>query len=185
MSKLAEPRFNPRAYLIGCGGLAASGVLLGAFPAMLRRRLGGAAPNVVRCSGWILYLAAAFLTLSGLVPGHISALGRWHERLAHVYGAAISVAMLGYFIAALRLPRRHAAQRLAGIFLIVIPLTGFVVSRLSLAFGDDWVSAAAYRALKANLWNSLALWEWTAAAGTYVYLGLLLTLPERGPEKTG
>jgi hypothetical protein len=37
MSKLAEPKFNPHAYLIACGGLAVSGLLLAAFPASWRR----------------------------------------------------------------------------------------------------------------------------------------------------
>jgi hypothetical protein len=178
MSKLAEPEFDPHAYLVACGGLALSGLLLSGFPSMLRRRLAFAAPAAVRWAGWFLYGAAVFLTLSGVVPGHVSGLGRWHERLAHVYGGAISLSMLGYFAAALRLPRRFALQRLAGIFLIVLPLTGFVVSQLSLIFGSDFVSRAAYHALKMNLWNSLALWEWTAAVGTYIYIGLLLMLPE-------
>jgi hypothetical membrane protein len=182
MSKLAEPKFNPHAYLIACAGLAVSGVLLAAFPAMLRERLGVVAPRAARWGEVFLYVAAIFLTLSGIVPGHVNPLGRWHERLAHVYGAAISISMLGYFIAALRLPRRHAVQRQAGIFLIVIPLTGFLTSQLSLIVGSRVLSAAAYHALKLNLWNSLALWEWTAAVGTYVYLGLLLTLPERGQD---
>ncbi len=182
MSKLAEPKFNPQAYLVACGGLAVSGLLLGGFPPILRRRLGSTAPGAVRWSGRFLYLAAAFLTLSGIVPGHISVLGRWHERLAHVYGAAISLAMVGYFVAALRLPRSFAVQRQAGIFLIVIPLTGFLTSRLALGWGDHLLSAAAYRALKLNLWNSLALWEWAAAVGTYVYLGVLLSLPKTPRE---
>ena len=184
MSKLAEPRFNPRAYLVACGGLAVSGVLLAAFPSLLRRRLALGSPAAARWGGGVLYIAAIFLTLSGVVPGHVAGLGHWHEVLAHIYGAAISLAMLGYFFAALGLPRRFACQRRAGIFLVVIPLSGFLASRLSLGLGDRLVSPTAYHALKLNVWNSLALWEWVAAVGTYVYLGLLLTLPATSAKAT-
>jgi hypothetical protein len=175
MSRLAEPRFNPRAYLIACTGLALGGLLLMPFAAR--------APSVTRRSGWILYLAAGTLTLAGLVPGHVPALGGAHEILAHAYGVAISFAMVGYFAAALRLPRDFIIQRLAGIILIVIPLSGFVLSRLSLWFGDRLVTPAVYAAIKSSPWNRLALWEWIAGVGTYLFLGLLLTLPENVREK--
>jgi hypothetical membrane protein len=177
MSDLAEPRFDPHAYLIACVGLAVSGFLLLPFPTLLRQRLAAHAPRTTRGSGALLYLAAIFLTLSGIVPGHIKVLGRAHQDLAHVYGVFISLATIGYCVAALRLPRRFQLHRFAGIFLIIIPFTGFMISRFSLIIGDARLSAAAYQILQSNPWNRLALWEWTAATGTYLFLGLLLTLP--------
>jgi hypothetical membrane protein len=186
MSDLAEPRFNPRAYLIADAGLALSGILLLFFPKLLRHRLAGTAPTVTRIAAVFLYLAAIFLTLSGIVPGHIQVLGRAHEDLAHVYGVFISLATIGYCLAAWRLPREFRLCRFAGIFLIIIPFTGFMISRLSLIIGDARLSAAAYQILKSNPWNKLALWEWTAATGIYLYLALItLGLPASGRPRRG
>ena len=180
MSQLAEPRFNPRAYLVACAGLALGGLLLAPFPAVLRRRLAASAPVTTRWSGRILMLAALFLTLAGIVPGHISVLGRAHENLAHIYGVALSFAMTGYFCAALRLPRRFVLQRLGGLVFTIIPLTGFVISRFLLWFGDRIFPPVTYAAIAASPWNRLAPWEWIAGIGTYLFLGLLLTLPTTG-----
>jgi hypothetical protein len=184
MSLLAEPQFNPRAYAIACAGLALSGLLLLFFPRLLQRRLSPAAPRTSAVSGFCLYLAAIFLTLSGILPGHVAGLGRTHETFAHAYGVAISLAMLGYFAATLRLPTRYKLQRFAGLPLIVIPFGGFMVSRLSLLLPAVWFSSAGYDALRYSLWNRLALWEWIAAIGTYLFLGLLLTLPEKEPPSS-
>jgi hypothetical protein len=178
MSLLAEPRFNPRAYGIACAGLALSGLLLLFFPRLLGRQLGPVAPRITAVSGFFLYLAAIFLFLSGILPGHVPALGRTHETFAHAYGVALSLAMLGYFVAAHRLPSRLKLQRFGGIPLIVIPFGGFIISRLSLLLPAQWFSPSAYDALRYSIWNRLALWEWIAAIGTYLFLGLLLTLPK-------
>ena len=107
-------------------------------------------------------------------------LGGAHETLAHIYGAVLALAMAGYFRAACGLPRRFRVRRAGGLFLIVIPLAGFAVSRPSLLFGDDVAMPGAYAQLRLSVWNSLALWEWIAGVGTYLFLGLLLTLPENG-----
>ena len=69
-------------------------------------------------------------------------------------------------------------QRLGGIPLIVIPFAGFMLSRLSLLLPAAWFTPAGYDALRYSPWNRLALWEWIAAIGTYLFLGLLLTLPK-------
>ena len=178
MSLLAEPRFNPRAYGIACAGLALSSLFLLFFPRLLRQRLGATAPRTTAVSGFFLYLAALLLFLSGILPGHVPGLGRAHEDFAHAHGVAISLAMLGYYTATLRLPAQYKLQRLGGIPLIVIPFGGFMVSRLSLLLPAAWFTPAGYDALRYSPWNRLALWEWIAAIGTYLFLGLLLTLPE-------
>jgi hypothetical protein len=184
MSLLAEPRFNPHGYLIACAGLALSGLLLLFFPRLLRHRSGPAAPRTTVVSGFFLYLAAILLFLSGILPGHVPALGRAHEDFAHAYGVAISLAMLGYYAATLHLSARYQLQRLSGLPLIVLPLGGFIISRLSLMLPAAWFTPAGYNALRYSPWNRLALWEWIAALGTYLFLGLLLTLPEKQPSSS-
>jgi hypothetical protein len=184
MSLLAEPKFNPRAYGLACAGLALSGLLLLVFPRLLRPRLRANAPRTTAVSGLFLYLAAILLFLSGILPGHVPALGRAHETIAHAYGVAISLAMLGYYAATLRLPARYKIQRLGGLPLIVLPFGGFILSRLSLLLPAAWFTPTGYDALRYSPWNRLALWEWIAALGTYLFLGLLLTLPEKQPPSS-
>jgi len=179
MSLLAEPKFNPRAYGIACAGLALSGIVMLFFPRLLRQRLAATAPRTTAISGFFLYLAAILLFLSGILPGHVAGLGRAHEDFAHAYGVALSLAMLGYYAAALRLPARYQPQRLGGLPLIVIPFGGFMISRLSLMLPSTWFTPSGYDALRYSPWNRLSLWEWIAAIGTYLFLGLLLTLPEK------
>jgi hypothetical protein len=181
MSDLAEPRNNPHAYLIACASLALTGLLLLPFPSRLRPRLAAAAPATTLASGLSLSFAALTLIATGLVPGHIAGLGRTHEILGHIYGGALSLAMIGYTGAALRLPRRFHLQRLGGLALIVLPFGSFLASRLSVIAAYAFSSRADYLATRILPWNQLALWEWIAALGTYLFLGLLLTLP---PAKT-
>ncbi len=184
MSLLAEPKFNPRAYGIACAGLALSGLVMLLFPRLLRARLASAAPRTTAVSGFFLYLAAILLFLSGILPGHVPDLGRAHEDFAHAYGVAISLAMLGYYAATLRLPAQYQLQRWGGLPLIVIPLGGFIISRLSLMLPAAWFTTAGYNALRYSPWNRLSFWEWIAALGTYLFLGLLLTLPEKEPSSS-
>jgi hypothetical protein len=184
MSLLAEPRFNPRGYLVACAGLAVSGVFLFFFPRLLHQRLGATAPRTTTISGFFLYLAAILLFLSGILPGHVAGLGRAHEDFAHAYGVAISLSMLGYYAATLRRPARYRLQRLGGLPLIVIPLGGFIISRLSLMLPAAWFTVAGDNALRYSPWNRLSFWEWIAAIGTYLFLGLLLTLPEKEPPSS-
>jgi hypothetical protein len=177
MSDLAEPRNNPHAYLIACASLALTGLLLLPFPSLLRPRLARAAPATTLASGLILSFAALTLIATGLVPGHVDGLGRTHEILGHIYGGALSLAMIGYAGAALRLPSRFNLQRLSGLVLIILPFGSFLASRLSVIAAYKFQSRADYLATRILPWNRLALWEWIAALGTYLFLGLLLTLP--------
>jgi hypothetical protein len=147
------------------------------FPSLLRPRLGIAAPATTRASGLILTFAALTLIATGLIPGHIDGLGRTHEILGHLYGAALSLAMISYTCAALQLPRDFHLQRLGGLVLIIIPFGSFLASRLSVIAAYEFHFRADYLATRTLPWNQLALWEWIAALGTYLFLGLLLTLP--------
>jgi hypothetical protein len=177
MSELAEPRHNPQAYPIACASLALTGLLLLPFPSQLRPRLAAIAPATTLGSGLLLTFAALTLIATGLVPGHIVGLGRTHEILGHIYGGALSLAMIGYASAALRLPRRFNLQRLGALAFIVIPFGGFLASRLSVIAAYEFHNRADYLATRILPWNQLALWEWIAALGTYLFLGLLLAVP--------
>ena len=179
MSRLAEPRFNPRAYLVACAGLAVSGLLLLPFPALLRRRLAACAPGTTRWSGRLLYGAAAFLTLAGIIPGHVPGLGGAHETLvAHLWrgiGAGDGRLFLGGALAA------GAVSDGAGSGACSSSSSHWPVSSSAACrscSGRMSSRPATDVRLRMSVWNSLALWEWIAGVGTYLFLGLLLTLPE-------
>jgi hypothetical protein len=173
ISRLSEPRFNPHAHWIAALSLALTGLFLLPFPRLLAARLGPFSPRLTKWAGRFLYLGASLLILAAAIPGHAPSLGRTHEDLAEAFGAAISLAMIFYFAAAQRLPRRLILQRHAGLALIVIPFSAFVASRIDLIIESGHTSAAEFHTLKNTGWTSLALWEWIAAAGTYLFLGLL------------
>ena len=173
MSKLTEPRFNPHSYWIGSLSLALTGLLLLPFPSILAARLGAIAPRTTRWAGRFLYLGAALLILAAAIPGHVASLGRAHEDFAQAFGGAISIAMILYFIAAQWLPRRLIVQRFAGLGLIVIPFSAFAMTRILLIRAAPHLSGAEFHTLKQKGLYSLSLWEWIAAAGTYLLIGVL------------
>jgi hypothetical protein len=188
-SSLASPRDKPHAYPIACAGLALSGLLLAPFAALLRQRLESYAPPATLWAGRLFILGALFLTLAAVtVPGHyrLFGLARTHEHLAQISGVALCLAMILYLRATLRLPRAFARQRVVGFLLVATPVTALIVSRLSLIVAYAFLSTPVYRAVRSSLWNSLALWEWTAATGIYLYLALItLGLPASGRPRRG
>jgi hypothetical protein len=185
MSSLTSPRDNPRAYGIACAGLALGGLCLIAFAALLRQRLGPFAPTAARWAGRFFVLGAIFLILAALiVPGHyrILGLGRAHERLAQIAGAALCLAMIFYLRATLGLPRSCTLPRLSSLLIVAVPVTAFIISRLSLLISSEFFSPQIYHAVRSYFWNSLALWEWIGAVATYLFLAIItFGLPAHAP----
>ena len=176
ISSLASPRDNPHAYGIACAGLAISGLLLIPFPFLLQKRMGAFAPKLTAWAGKLFLLGAICLTLSALiVPGHyrILGIGRTHEHLAQAASVAFCLSFILYFAAILRLPPSFILHRLLAAFLLLMPVSALVVSRLSLFFAYELFSPTIYHAVRASLWSSLALWEWIGALCIYLFLALM------------
>lgn len=176
ISSLASPRDNPHAYGIACAGLALSGLLLIPFPFFLQRRLESVAPKMTAWAGKFFLLGAAGLTLSALiVPGHyrILGLGRTHEHFAQISGVAFCLSLLLYFGATLRLPSSLRLLRIMAALLVILPVTALIVSRLSLLLSYEFATRPVYHAVRASLFNSLALWEWIGAVCIYLFLALM------------
>jgi len=176
ISSLASPRDNPHAYWIACAGLAVSGLLLIPFPFFLQKRLEPFAPKLTTWAGNFFLLGAICLTLSALiVPGHyrILGIGRSHEHLAQISSVGFCLSLILYFAAILRLPPSLFLLRVAAGFVVILPVTALIVSRLSLFLAYEFSSSAAYHAVKVSLWSSLALWEWVGALCIYLFLGLM------------
>jgi hypothetical protein len=176
ISSLASPRDNPHAYGIACAGLAVSGVLLSLFAFFLQKRLEPFAPKLTTWAGKIFLLGAGCLTLSALiVPGHyrILGIGRSHEHLAQISSVAFCLSLILYLGAVFRLPSAHFSLRMLVGFVVILPITALIVSRLALLFAYVFFSSAIYHATKESLWSSLAIWEWVGAVCIYLFLGLL------------
>lgn len=135
--------------------------------------------------GWKVFsLGAISLTLSALiVPGHyrILGIGRSHEHLAQISSVAFCLSLILYLGAILRLPPPHFSLRAATGFVVILPVTALIVSRLSLFLAYEFSSSVIYRAVKVSLWSSLALWEWIGAFCIYLFLCLMtLEVPTTG-----
>jgi hypothetical protein len=183
ISSLASPRDNPHAYGIACAGLAVSGLLLIPFAFFLQKRLEPFAPRLTAWAGKLFLLGALFLTCSALiVPGHyrILGIGRTHEHLAQITSVAFCLSLILYLGAILRLPPALFWLRVLAGFLVILPVTALIVSRLSLFLAYEFASPAVYHAVKDSLWSSLALWEWIGAFCIYLFLGLM-TLENGSP----
>ena len=176
ISSLASPRDNPHAYWIACAGLAVSGLLLIPFPFFLHRRLAPFAPKLTGWGGKLFLLGAICLTLSALiVPGHyrILGIGRSHEHLAQISSVAFCLSLILYLGAILRLPPSLFLLRVLAGFVVILPVTALLVSRLFLFLAYEFSSPVVYHAVKISLWSSLALWEWIGAFCIYLFLGLM------------
>ena len=176
ISSLASPRDNPHAYWIACAGMASSGLLLIPFVFFLQNRLGPFAPKLTKSAGRFFLLGAISLTLSALiVPGHyrILGLGRTHEHLAQISSVAFCLSLILYLGAIFHLPPSRFFLRVMAVFVVILPVTALLVSRLSLFFAYEFSSSAVYHAVRGSLWSSLALWEWIGAFCIYLFLGLM------------
>jgi hypothetical protein len=186
ISRLDSPRDNPHTYGIACAALALSGLLLLPFATLLQERTTSYfSRRPARWAAQSLRLGGIGMTGSALlVPGHyrVLGLGRMHEHLAQMAAVSFCLALLFAFAAMMRLVHRRPWVLAVAAVLVLLPVTALVVSRLALWLSWDFAPRAAYEAIKASLWSSLALWEWIGAASTYAFLGLLVIvdLPAQG-----
>jgi hypothetical protein len=182
ISSLDSPRDNPRAYGIACGGLALTGLILIPCGGFLQRRLAFASSRSTGWAGRLFLAGSIFLTLSALlVPGsyHVLGMGRVHERLAQVSGAAFCFSLLLYLDAVLHLPKSFSYLRFGLPVCVVLPILGFAGNRALLIFAYEFLPSANYQAIRSEPWSRLALWEWSAATVIYGFLALVaLVLPE-------
>ena len=180
MSSLSSPRDNPHGYRLASAGIALSGLLLLFFPRQLHIHFRAFARELSLWAGRFLVLGAVTLFLAAvIVPGHyrILGIGRCHEHLAEISSFALCLALILYFIAMLQLPASFRLARILSLFVVVLPITALIVSRLALLYAYEFSSVSVYRAVRASLWSSLGLWEWIGAVSLYCFLALLTLTP--------
>jgi uncharacterized membrane protein len=77
-----------------------------------------------------------------------------------------------YLGAIFRLPSSFWLLRALAAFVVILPVTALIVSRVYLLFAYEFFSSTVYQAAKVSLWSSVALWEWIGALCIYLFLAL-------------
>jgi hypothetical protein len=109
-----------------------------------------------------------------IVPGHyrILGIGRSHEHLAQISSVTFCLSLILYLGAIFRLPSSFWLLRALAAFVVILPVTALIVSRVYLLFAYEFFSSTVYQAAKVSLWSSVALWEWIGALCIYLFLAL-------------
>jgi len=186
MSSLASPRENPKAFRIASYGMAASGFLLSLLAFYVR---GSLQPHAPRWTAWarlFFVLGGALLTISALItPGHYAFFGlaKAHAKLAQAAGIAFSIGMALNLPAILRYPVQPAWVRGTALFLVVVPVSLYLVCRNILPTVEAFASSSVQQTIHGSILGSLAFWEWVGSVSVYLFVALV-TLGYKPPPRT-
>ncbi len=189
ISSLASPKDNPRYYWIAALGLVITGIFLWILAGDLRRVVNMARP---RLAAWICRLqraGCACLNLTALISGKNSWFGwrRAHEDWAELAGFCLGLAFLGWTYGLVKSAGERNEKTFPGralIALTFLPLSGLLLSRVSLFLIYRIYPRPTYEWAKHFFGCSLALWEWAGAVCLYFYLVLVMRWDgNRAPER--
>jgi len=179
ISNLLSPRDNPDCYWIAAMGLGLSGVLMLPFAGFLRHYLGVVAPRMAKVTAAAFVLGIIALICACVVlPQHTHAtlgIQGLHEVLGHCSAGFFAIGMLsGCWCASKVRAQNSAAGWLFWSWLLVTagPLIGLFGSETLLLLTQlepSW-AAPIRAALRDSVFWHLGFWEWTGAAGVFVFL---------------
>lgn len=190
ISKLLSPRDNPEHYRLGAIGMSLSGVFMLPFAGYLRHQLRVFAPRMATVTAGAFVLGAiGLICASFVVPQHVHptlGIRRLHELLGHLCAGFFGLAMsCGCWCASKIRPQNRAAAALFWSWLLVTasPLVGLFGSEtlfLLTRVDSRWAQAIRDRLRDSVLWH-LGFWEWTGAAGIFVFLcAAVFLIPAQG-----
>jgi len=177
ISSLLSPRDNPDHYLFAAVGLGLSGVLMLPLVEYLRRYLKTIAPRTAKVSAGAFILGIiALICASFVVPQHRDAtfgIEHLHEFLGRSAAGLLAIGMLCACWCAWK-GRAQLPFALSWVWWVVtvLPLTGLFVSKALLVLtsvGPSW-AAPIRTAFRDSVFWHLGFWEWTGAAGVFVFL---------------
>ena len=179
ISNLLSPRDNPDCYWIGALGLGLSGLLMLPFAGYLRHSLGMVAPRMAKVTAAAFVLGIISLIGACVVfPQHTHAtlgIQRLHEFLGHSCAGFFAIGMLcGCWCASKVRAQNPAAAWLFWSWLLVTaaPLIGLFSRETLLLLTQlkpSW-SEPIRHALRHSVFWHLGFWEWTGAAGVFLFL---------------
>ncbi len=179
ISNLLSPRDNPEHYRLAAIGISLSGLFMLPFGAYLRHHLRIFAPRMATMTAGALVLGIIGLICACfVVPQHrhpTLGIQRLHEVLGHLCAGFFALAMLcGCWCASKARAHSRAAAWLfwSWLFVTAAPLTGFfgretllLLNRLELPLAEPIRDTLR----DSVLWH-LGFWEWTGAAGIFIFL---------------
>lgn len=179
ISNLLSPRDNPGHYRLAAIGMSLSGVFMLPFAGYLRHHLGLFSPRMAAVSAGAFVLGTiALICASFVVPQHVHpilGIQRLHEVLGHLSAGFFAIAMLaGCWCASKVRAEDSAGAWLFWSWLFVtggplIGLFGRETLLLLMRFEPTW-GTLIWRALQDSVFWHLGFWEWTGAAGLFVFL---------------
>jgi hypothetical protein len=175
ISSLLSPRDNPDHYWLAAAGLGLSGVLTLPLIEYLRRYLKTIAPRTAKVSAGAFILGIIALICAGfVVPQHADAafeIEQLHEFLGRSAAGFLAIGML---CACWCTWKGQPSFALPWVWsaVTVLPLAGLFISKglLVLTHLEPSWAAPIRGALHDSVFWHLGFWEWTGAAGVFVFL---------------
>jgi hypothetical protein len=191
ISNLLSPRDNPGHYWLAAAGLGLSAVLMLPLVEYLRRYLKTIAPRTAKVSAGAFILGIiALICACFVVPQHADAMfgiEQLHEFLGRSAATLLVTGMLCACWCAWK-GRAQLSFALSWVWSVVtvLPLTGLFVSNALLVLTrvePSW-AAPIRAALRDSVFWHLGFWEWTGAAGLFVFLCAAVFLIPAQPQGT-
>jgi len=191
ISSLLSPRDNPAHYWLAAAGLGLSGVLMLPLVEYLRRYLKTIAPRTAKVSAGAFILGIiALICASFVVPRDADAtfkIEQLHEFLGRSAAGLLAIGMLCACWCTWK-GRAQLPFALSWVWSVVtvLPLTGLFVSKALLVLTriePSW-AAPIRAALRDSVFWYLGFWEWTGAAGVFVFLCAAVFLTPAQAQET-
>jgi hypothetical protein len=177
MSSLASPRENPKAFRIAADGMVVSGFLLSGLGFYVRSALLPYAPKWTAWACFFFVLGGVLLTISAFItPGHRAFLGlpKAHAKFAQAAGIDFGLGMALNLPAILLLTGRHAWIRVAELVVVTVPMTLYLMCRISLPWIEAFCPPHEQEAIRHSIFGSLGFWEWIGSVSVYCYVTLII-----------
>ena len=177
ISSLLSPRDNPDHYWLAAAGMGLSAVLMLPLVEYLRRYLKTIAPRIAKVSAGAFKLGIIALICASFVVPHYAdskfKIEELHEFLGRSAAGLLAIGMLCACWCTWK-GRAQLPFALSWVWSVVtlLPLTGVFVSKalLVLTHVEPSWAAPIRDALRDSVFWHLGFWEWTGAAGIFVFL---------------
>src|SRR5262249_18380518 len=174
ISSLLSPRDNPNQYWLSACGISSAALLVLPLVAYLRRHLETISPRTaLLSSGAFVAGIVALICASVVVPQHTNAVGgirRFHEVFGRCSAAFMATGMLSACWCAWKGSKLALFWTWA--LATVVPLAGLFCSECLLLLTrlePSWAMPIR-GALRHSMFWHLGFWEWTGAAGVFLFL---------------
>ena len=178
VSSLASPEENPMAFRVASNGMAVSGILLSLLAFAVRNAFQPHAPMWTTWAQWIVVIGGILLTVSALLtPGYHTYFGipKAHAKIAQLAGFCFSLGLELNVPALILLPTAKVWVRRAGLFLVTVPVSLYLIFRILLPDFESYAALKTPEEIQEAIVGNLALWEWVGSISVYLFIALVIT----------